>query len=207
MTVSVSARHRPAFRSGAAPDLAGMGCTNPLESREKSKSKNRHPTSNARVTRVFTLRHERHPIPEPGRPDYLADLSGQREEREVPAHRHRFTGPGHALPPRGELVYPILKRFTVFNQAQCGRPAGESRGSTTATRAGINRARSRGADQSQRHQFSHRRQPGLYMPAQDNVQVPPPQAYFGPTNRPARRFTSSVTRAALRSTANEQEAA
>ena len=77
---------------------------------------------------------------------------------------------------------PFLKRFTVFNLAQCEGLPERSRGRRAAAGARPDRAQGRGADQGDRHRFPHRRQPRLLLPAHDYVQVPPPQAYFEPIN-------------------------
>jgi hypothetical protein len=75
------------------------------------------------------------------------------------------------------------------------KSAGGSRGRHTAAGTKADRAQGRGVDQGERHRFPHRRQPAFYVPAQDYVQVPPPQAYFEPIGT-GRRYTSSVTPAA-----------
>ena len=71
---------------------------------------------------------------------------------------------------------PFLKRFTVFNLAQREGLPEDLVVATLASGAWADRAQGRGADQSERRRFPHRRSRTFYMPAHDYVQVPPPQA-------------------------------
>ena len=56
---------------------------------------------------------------------------------------------------------PFLKRFTVFNAAQCENLPGRGCGRRATAAAGPDRAQGRGADPGDRRRLPHRRQPRL----------------------------------------------
>ena len=77
---------------------------------------------------------------------------------------------------------PFLKRFTVFNTDQCDGAARRDRNRGAATAARSDRAQVEALIKATGIDFRIGGNRAFYAPAEDYVQVPPPQAYFEPIN-------------------------
>lgn len=77
---------------------------------------------------------------------------------------------------------PFLKRFTVFNAAQCENLPGDVAALTPPPPPGLIEPRVEALIQATGIDFRIGGNRAFYVPAHDYVQVPPPQAYFEPIN-------------------------
>ncbi|WP_315926887.1 ArdC family protein [Mesorhizobium sp. SP-1A] len=77
---------------------------------------------------------------------------------------------------------PFLKRFTVFNAAQCDGLPEEIAVAAPPPAPGLIEPRAEALIRATSIDFRIGGDRAFYMPSQDFVQVPPPQAYFEPIN-------------------------
>ncbi len=98
----------------------------------------------------------------------------------------RFTPEGEKSRARetGEKAQaiPFLKRFTVFNAAQCDGLPEEVAATAPPTPPGLIEPRVEALIRATGIDFRIGGNRAFYVPSQDFVQVPPPQAYFEPIN-------------------------
>jgi antirestriction protein ArdC len=130
-------------------------------------------------------------LPDPG----LADVSpGPRPRRQCPQGRarHPVVYADRFIPDdekkrareTGEeaQAIPFLKRFTVFNLAQCEGLPEDLAVTTPPPESGLIEPKVEALIKATGINFRIGGSRAFYMPAHDYVQVPPPQAYFEPIN-------------------------
>jgi antirestriction protein ArdC len=106
-----------------------------------------------------------------------------------------MTGSGRR---RRAQAIPFLKRFTVFNLAQCEGLPENLVAAAPPPEPGLIEPTVEALIKASGIDFRIGGSRAFYVPANDYVQVPPPQAYFEPINGTAPRCTSLVTRPARR---------
>ena len=89
---------------------------------------------------------------------------------------------GHKRPARKSQAIPFLKRFTVFNLAQCEGLPENLVVAAPPPEPGLIEPQVEALIKASGIDFRIGGSRAFYMPREDYVQVPPPQAYFEPIN-------------------------